>query len=1406
MRFFRLCLIFVFFAAAVFNSCDIELFNPTPLDFSGADSPEPEGPGQDGPFDGADGPFDPLDPGSNPYFPNLDPAYNYLFILNVPPNTAAAHLSKVAIANAGGVIARCASYSAVLVSDAGALAVPLSYNNGASFTETGLFAVGFDITVDAVSRVSFDVKDGRLVKFKGGNGILDLNDLPPSTPMPDVPGHYLTIINLPPNTQAPNISGVFVENIAKQIAKCQSYGEIAVKENAAFIPLVNTYGGGAFTENGMFYVSVTILADAVNTVTISKKDGFLVNFYEGNGVLDLNNPPTPAPPPASISGPVLTVLNLPPFTSTKNISAVRVGLSSNNIVAVCNSFFMIEVIGNAAYIPLVFNNTSATFDSTGVFFTAISIFTDAFNQIVITLNEKVAVEFLEGCGVLDLSTIKKDILAPNPSDPDDPTNPDYTPLPGDNPESPYIPGGGGSASDGGSDGNSGKPAFLTVLNLPPNTSSSSFSQVQVNNNYSVIAKCSSYQDITVTDSTAEIPIVSGNDQPFHSSGYFYFSLVIDVDINTNVTIRPNDKKISFFTNGSAVIDLNNLQTEFFDPLNPDATIQSTIILINLPDNTSPLNISDVFVGNSTTTVAKAVDQVDFSVLGNTAFIPITYINGAVFTESGNFYVSFTIVVDALTTVKRALSNKCLYHFSNGGTIIDLSALPPVQEHNLTIFNLPVYTINPNVSEATVYDLNGNLASTAKLENISVKNGTAVIPLVYEDDTKIDFFGTGAFYISFTITVDAVTKIQTTLDDHLLVNFTDGNGAFDITHIPEKPDDPHNLILYNLPANAMAANIINVKIHNTQSEIAQCLDYSAITVINSQAVIPLLNTADNTPFVMDGFFYLELTVFVDALHQYVITRDKNSLCEFYNGNGSFDIQSVTNPGYFSGGLLNESDTKAPILKAGTAFEINGGYVKLYDNVYFPQLEREDSALKIVYLYAYETGQNLEQNYYGVRAQGTYQNIAFVYSTEEPVFNAAKNAYYLGNARALFKFLFVREAAVSTDRYLVKTYAKDDFPAFKIVVPSPGGSLQKTYLGEENRPPADLTLQSGIYCFEVVGAGGGGGGGAFGEETLRHTYYETANNNTSSYYYDTFFNYCGGSGGAGGKVIEVVYFNSAKILEIFTGSGGQGSYENWNITGFHYGGGGGGGGGGGSRSYILTDNYLLCAGGGGGGNGSFFGSAGGAGGAGGSIGPGGGGGGGVDPNHDNSGWDFGGRGGGGGGYNAGAGGYNAGLCAAHKLDWLATGESGTNAPYGIGNAIGYGAAGVQVYYYSPNNTTMRLMAGGWTGVSGNGGGAAYFSNAAQSWKNTNNANGTGAAARPYNYFESSYTSKTGKYTYLELNQGAGYAGGTGGNNRNAVRGDGSPGGAGSVRSESADTWNFTDKASPGVSGYIKIYKVK
>jgi hypothetical protein len=1195
MKFFKSRLwkfVFALFTlGAVFSACDLEARPPENIYVSPPS----------GPLD-PDYPFDPLDPEGNPLFPDLDPEFNYLFVLNLPANTAARHFSNVEIANAGGVVGKCSSYGDIRISDSAAAAIPLSYTSGgASFAETGLFAVGFEITVDAVSSVKFSVSEGLLVEFKAGNGIFDLNYLPEPRPVPDVPGHYLTVLNLPDNTQPSNISDVFIENTAKRVGKCNSYGDIAVREIAAFIPLVNSDDFTAFRENGLFYVSISIMADAANTLALSKKDGILVSFYDGNGVLDLQNLPASFPPPA-VPGTFLTVTNLPANTAPSGISAVKVGLSPASVIAACTSSKNILISAGAAYIPLVFtDNLGVTFNRTGTFFVAIAVSADAFNTIVISLNEKVAVHFYEGNGVLDLAAVKKDILPPDPGDPDDPSNPDYVPPPYENNENPD---------------DSAGAAVLTVLNLPPDAIPSSFSSVLVSNSRGTVAKCRSYENISVSGTTALIPLVTASDEMFFNSGYFYVSFVADIDINTVVNIRPSDKRICLFTNGNGTFDLNDLQSEHFDPLDPAATIQSTLIFINLPDDTAPLNISNVFIANSVSTVAKAVEPENFSVLGNTAFIPVTYVSGAPFAESGSFYVSFTVTVDALTTVKRSISNESLFYFSNGGTVIDFDNLPQIVVHELTLVNLPLYTINPNVTEVLVYDLTGKLASIADFENISVKNGTAVIPLVYDKDTNIPFLGTGAFYVSFTVTVDAITQISVLLEDHLLVNFTDGNGTFDITHIPQKPDDPHNLTLYNIPRNTVASNISNVRVFNTAEQIAECADLSLITVKNSQAVIPLVNKSDGSPFVMDGFFYLEFTLVVDALNRFYITRAQNSLCEFFSGNGSFDIQSVAPPGFFSAALYNDSDTKPPVIKSGTAFEINGGYVKLQDNVSLPQLDRDDSAIKVVYLYAAETGQNLDLNYSGVRALGTYQNIEFLYSRDPPSFFPEKNAWYRNGARALFKFLFVRDTSVSGDRYLLKIPAHDEFPPFKFVVPAAGGLLFKSFDGSQNRPPETLTVQSGIYCFEVVGAGGGSGGGAFGSETLSQWYYEKKHyDSNGNYYKDGFYewrevqntyNYYGGAGGNGGRIVEIVNFKTSKQLKVFTGSGGKGAYKCYNIL--NYGAGGGGAGGGGSGSYILSDEYLLCAGGGGGGSGAFYGGTGGGGCAGGSIGPGGGGGGG------------------------------------------------------------------------------------------------------------------------------------------------------------------------------------------------------
>jgi hypothetical protein len=205
----------------------------------------------------------------------------------------------------------------------------------------------------------------------------------------------------------------------------------------------------------------------------------------------------------------------------------------------------------------------------------------------------------------------------------------------------------------------------------------------------------------------------------------------------------------------------------------------------------------------------------------------------------------------------------------------------------------------------------------------------------------------------------------------------------------------------------------------------------------------------------------------------------------------------------------------------------------------------------------------------------------YSTNAPTWIAAKKGWYLGERRALYKFVYVKDVV---DQYAAKTFIDDPWEKFStanITLPVMGNLTDPLFelSGALNPAPQTLTLSPGAYVMVLVGGGGGGGGGINGNGS---------------------YNYFGGAGGAGGLLAEVVTIKDPTTVTIYTGSGGTGAGY---ITYGYLQGCGGGGGGSGSFVYSADGYFGVAGGGGGGGGGSAYQGGGGGGGAGGSVGQGG-----------------------------------------------------------------------------------------------------------------------------------------------------------------------------------------------------------
>jgi len=1018
--------------------------------------------------------------------------------------------------------------------------------------------------------------------------------------------------------------------------------------------------------------------------------------------------------------------------------------------------------------------------------------------------------------------------------------------------------------------------FLKLVNMPANTQIPNVFSTSVANSSVTVGKLDKnspifiYRETETNTCTVYLPLVSNDDNDFLETGLFYTSFTVHVDALTKYVVSVSDHFVVSYTDGRGQADVNSLPSASSDnDQNPVSVAKEMtenerdelektgrfLKLVNLPLNTQIPNVFSVSVANSSVAVGKLDKNSPISIYRETAtntctaYLPLVNCNTSgyletEFSETGFFYTSFTIHVDALTKYIVEPSDHFIVHFTDGRGQADVNNLPapPVityDPHYLTIFNLPQSVSIYNFSNVLVHNQVGPVARCSDASQIvlSVNEGmtTAKIPLFYTSLNQ-DFTENGVFYVTFDINVDIETRYTLTLDDKVPVAFINGNGHLDILNIPDKPV-PY-LVLKELPLNATKQYVSNVNVYNLAGSIAGCSDNKNIVVVKENDslsfFIPLISSSDNDYFQGSGKFAIAFTINVDYETQYSFSLADKVILSFINGSAEFPVNSFY--GFFDASLTNIDNTSRPIIKAGSSFDVNGNRIKINSNYEIQALVPNSTS--IIYLYAFYAD----------------EEVFYEFSTTKPVYNPKKKGWYNGNRRALWKMLYLNSSA----QFLFKTYIENDFSQFgKTSISSndysqiiAGKTATKTISGSNNPAPETVTLDPGIYLFSLKGAGGGNG------------------------------SMNGGSGGQGGSIQEIVTLNSTTSFTAFTGSSGghapsvtpSGNFsivttknyytyqtsllsghviidsytlistlsdlEAVTISGTSNSMAGGGGGGGGSGTFIHSSsslgNYFLVAGGGGGGSGGSYLTPGGGGGSGGTFGPGGGGGksGSIALScssseffANKSNWSSpSGSGGSGGGYSGGtqssASSYNP-LLSYGTASTSSSGGNGASS-YNSGNfSI---LSGIPFLYYSTGadvsmthtlSTTDRIASVRTSysfGSSSAGGGALYFPSGSylstvtgasggsapslnsvtvtgsiQPRNGNNNDNYPGAYPMGDAFGNTKWNSETNFTSTLTLTIGSaryGNSGGYGGNNRNSSTGGG---------------------ASAGEAGSITIYKI-
>jgi hypothetical protein len=1151
-----------------------------------------------------------------------------------------------------------------------------------------------------------------------------------------------------------------------------------ISSSTVYLPLAYN-NDSAFRENGSFYAAFTVIVDAVSSYILSLNDKFLVSFTDGRGTLDVRTLPYQGP--ASADRRYLTIYNLPPHLLAQNISKVFIH-NQNGPIAQCEDYSLIEVsstdAGSAASIPLVFTNPPSTFTGTGSFYVAFDLFIDALSHFTVTAADRVLVPFVNGNGFLDVLN--------SPS----------------------------ATADN---------RFLTITNLPANVLPQNVSDVFIHNQTGPVAQCENYDLLEVSSAgsaaSVRIPLhYVSSKTVFSGSGVFYVSFNINIDAFTSFSATVEKRVSVSFTNGNGSFNINNL------PSSPAAD-HRYLTITSLPPNVLPQNVSNVFVHNQAGTVAQCEDYslIEVSSAGSAASarIPLSYTSSnSVFTGTGSFFVSFNINIDAFTSFSATVEKRVSVSFTSGNGSFNINNLPaePVPDHRyLTITNLPPDLLPQNFSDVFIHSKAGQVAQCESYDLILVSesagSSTARIPLSYASPKSV-FTGTGSFFVSFNIYIDAITYYVVTPSDRLIVPFSNGNGSLNINDVffPR-------FTIKGLPLNVTQKHFSSVSVCNMSGQVAICPSYDDIVILkdssSAAAIIPLVYSSDKESYFADtGSFSVTFTITIDMNVKFSYDLDDGLILQFANGTAMFDLSSDL--GDFTGGLLNPNDALPLVIRKNTEFDLSGTRMRVTEDTLVP-LSMAPSSTMVLYLYASGNGGNVPQ---------------FEYSTQKPTYFAGRGGYFSGDKRALYKMIFIKDD--SGFRLVQKTYIDDDFPHMaKIDASSSTASLSSlptplSLSGSANPAPSTVTLQPGVYAVKVTGAGGGGGAGFFKDGAVSGA----------------------SAGGQGGFYCEIITLKSPVSFTAFTGSGGSAAPVPAPSGSFYTAGiirgtesvmgtphrvwklslgaissttlSGGGGGGGGSGSFVCSDaeHYLLSAGGGGGGSGGSLLSPGGGGGAGGSIGPGGGGGAAGYFFHSlGSGWNFStpaitannAHGGKGGGLNAG----NGGSASNPVLDEKYGGNASPADASGISSITSFLARGglhnLSSYNFPydlpvfPNLTydsTINFSPPSYSATGGGAGGSSAGSNS--SWASTTDVGGMGATSQPLSnlrYYVALYpgtSAFTGTYhndfdpnigvtfsnplenaeyyfvlgdDYRTLPAGkAGVPGSAGGNNRNSSKGGG------------------------------------
>jgi hypothetical protein len=312
----------------------------------------------------------------------------FLTLINLPDDVKAVRVVKV------GNVGVCDDIEAAFI-EKKSVVVPLVDLRGGRFDKTGIYAVSLLIETEE-GELLITEESALLAEFIEGEGSADLLSLEEKEEPETKKEYNLVILNLPERTDADAFKSL---QIGDNAARCADFNTITMDGTTAYVPLVNQQEG-RFEQTGSFYIGLNVEVDSFTTAVIDYREHYVVHFTEGIGILDMENLGE-----QMVLGAALKVINLPDNTEADGFKSLDVGG-----IAECADFdeILVKPEEGEAQIPLALN-TGKEFTKSGTYYIALRIIIDSLNEIDITKEDYVMVEFENGYGTLDIEDTHQDL-------------------------------------------------------------------------------------------------------------------------------------------------------------------------------------------------------------------------------------------------------------------------------------------------------------------------------------------------------------------------------------------------------------------------------------------------------------------------------------------------------------------------------------------------------------------------------------------------------------------------------------------------------------------------------------------------------------------------------------------------------------------------------------------------------------------------------------------------------------------------------------------------------------------------------------------------------------------------------------------------------------------------------------